>query len=150
MKRFIIIMASLALFPLGAAAQSRAVERFAAKWEDRESVSVVTINGVIGKGARINGVEGVDIARFISDISGITIVSNERPDDEFVADLRRIVAEGDYTKFMTVSEGGEKVEILYANQPGAGGRKELLITVSSSDEMTLISVTGKINIKHNN
>jgi hypothetical protein len=145
MKRFIAI-ALLALVPLGAAAQSRAVERLAAKWEERENVSVVTINGVIGKGARINGVEGVDIARFISDISGITIVSNDHPDDEFTADVRRIVSEGDYTKFMTVSEGGERVEILYGNQSRAGGRKELLITVSSRDEMTLISVTGKINI----
>jgi hypothetical protein len=146
MKR-IIIITLLSLVPLGAAAQSMAVGRLAAKWEDRKDLSVVIINGLPGKGAKLNGVEGVDISQFISEMSGITIVSNEHPDEEFAADVRRVVDEGNYTEFMSVSEGGERVKILYGELPGADkGKKELIITVNSRDKITLISVVGKINI----
>lgn len=124
--------------------QSKAVERLASKWENRDDVSVVTIRNLF-RGASLKVTEGVDVSDFVAEISGITIVSNETGDGEFARDVRRIVDDGDYTEFMTVSEGGERVAVLWGDLPGGGrDRRELLITVTSPDKTTLISVVGRI------
>jgi hypothetical protein len=131
------------------AAQSKAVERLAAKWENRDEVSVVTIRNLF-RGASLKVTEGVDVADFVADIAGITIVSSKTQDGEFARDVRRVVDEGDYTEFMTVAEGGERVAIMWGNLPGGGReRKELIITVTSADETTLISVVGRIRVDEN-
>jgi hypothetical protein len=83
-------------------AQSKAVEKLASKWEGRDEISVVTIRNLFN-GASLKVTEGVDVSDFVADISGITIVSNETGDEAFVHDVRRIVADGNYTEFMTVS-----------------------------------------------
>jgi hypothetical protein len=151
LKLFLILLAAIPLTATASAStsdapQSRAVERLASKWENRDEVSVVTIRNLF-RGASLKVTEGVDVSDFVADISGITIVSNETGDGEFTRDVRRIVSDGDYTEFMTVSEGGERVAVLYGDLPGGNrNHQELLITVTSSGKTTLISVVGRIRI----
>lgn len=143
MKRTLLLLA--VLIPFGAAAQSRAVERFASAWDGREGVSVVSIKANVVDMGKMGG---VDISDFIRGISSMTIVSNEKPDERFARELEHLISEGDYVEFMSVSEGGEKVKILYRDMPR--NQKEVVISVVSSAKSTLISAVGDIDFSRSN
>ncbi len=142
------VVALLALFSaaVSAGAQGRSVQRLVDRWDGAEGVSVVSIKANVD---RLGDVGGVDVSSLIRSISSVTVVSNEKPDEAFARDVRRAVDEGGYTSFMSVSEGGERIEILYGDAPGGGSRdrKELIITIVSTEKIVLISAVGEIDLE---
>ncbi len=143
MKKRILLSIFAIATVFGASAQSKAVEMFASSWDGRQGVSVVNLKANVVK---MDKVGGISVSGFIKQISAITIVANEQPGEEFIREMKRVVDEGHYTEFMSVSANGERVKILYAEQSGYKDRGGVLITVSSSEKVTLISAVGELVI----
>jgi hypothetical protein len=138
MKRLLI--AFLALAPLGTAAQNRAIEQIAAKYADRDGFSTTVVKGDISTGfvGSLN-IESVDISNIIKDISSIVVVRATRPDDEFTRDLNRAVAEG-YDTVLSSSSDGDRVRFLLAEGPDR--KSEFVIAITGETTNILVSIVG--------
>jgi hypothetical protein len=138
MKRLILIL--LALVPLGASAQNRAIEALAGKYSDRDGFSTTVIKGDLSNGfAGSLNVEGVDISNIIRNISSIIVVRSERPDEEFSREVSGAVASG-YSTVLSSSSDGERVRFLLAEN--GGGKNEFVIVITGPDTNLLVSIVG--------
>lgn len=148
MKKIIIILS--VLVPVAVAAQNRAIEELAAKYADREGFSTTVIKGVLSGGASgAVKIEGVDISKIVKDISSITIVSSDGPDDEFSRDVKSAVQRGGYSTVMSSSSDGERIEFLLSDvPPGGDGKKrnEFVITILGRDENLIVSIVGNYSL----
>lgn len=138
MKRLIII--ALALVPLGAAAQNRAIEALARKYADIDGFSTTVIKGDLSKGfAGSMNIEGVDISNVVKNITSIIVVRSEERNDKFTREVSEAVSTGYYT-VLSSSSDGEKVRFLLSESPG--GNNEFVIVITGRDTNLLVSIVG--------
>jgi hypothetical protein len=142
MKRLIITL--LAFVPLGAAAQSRAIEALATKYADREGFSTTVVKGDISTGfVGSLTIESVDISNIIKDISSIIVIRSTRPDEEFTRAVNRAVAEG-YSTVLSSSSGGEHVRFLLSEDRDR--ENEFVIAISGDTTNILVSIVGNYTL----
>jgi hypothetical protein len=142
MKRLIITL--LALVPLGAAAQSMAIEALATKYADRDGFSTTVVKGDISTGfvGSLN-VESVDISNIIKDISSIVVVRATQPDEEFTRDINRAVAEG-YETVLSSSSDGNRVRFLLTEE--TDHKREFVIAIYGETTNVLVSIVGNYTL----
>jgi hypothetical protein len=139
MKRLIIIL--LAIVPIGAAAQNRAIEALAEKYTDRDGFSTTVIKGNLSNGfAGSLDIEGVDISNIIRNISSIIVVRSETPDEEFTREVKRAVTNG-YSTVLSSNSDGEQVRFLLS-EPTDGRKNEFVIAITGRETNLIVSIVG--------
>lgn len=149
MRRFIILF--LTIVPLGAAAQSRAIEALAEKYADRNGFTTTVVKGDLSRGfVGSLDIESVDISNILKDISSIIVVRASRPDDNFTRDVNEAVARG-YSTVVSSTDGEDRVRFLLSENPvaaavaGAGegsNRKEFVIAITGVTTNIVVSIVG--------
>lgn len=143
MKRFILTL--LAVVPLGAAAQNRAIEAMAQKYADREGYSTTVVKGDLSKGfAGSLNIESVDISNIIKDIKSIIVIRAERADENFAREVADAVAEG-YSTVMSASSGGERVRFLLS-EAAKERENEFVITITGREANLVVSIVGNYTL----
>lgn len=139
MKRLIIIL--LALIPIGAAAQNRAIEALAQKYADRDGFHTTVVKGDLTSGfAGSLDISNVDITNIIKDIRSIIVVRADGPDREFAREVSEAVATG-YDTVLSTSSEGERVRFLLSE--GATSRdNEFVIAISGPKTNLVVSIVG--------
>ena len=140
-------MILLALVPLGAAAQNRAIEALAQKYADRDGFSTTVVKGELSSGIAAGSLnfENLDISNIIKDISTIIVVRAEKPDREFTREVDSAVATG-YATVMSVSSGKERVRFLLSEKTSAKRQNEFVIAISGDKTNLVVSITGNYTL----
>ncbi len=140
MRQFVILL--LALIPLGAAAQNRAIEELAGRYADRDGFSTTVVKGDLSRGfAGSLNLENVDISNILKDISSIVVVRASRPDEEFTREIDRAVGSG-YSTVMSSTDGGDRVRFLLSQNGNNGNRKEFVIVITGRTTNLVVSIVG--------
>ena len=148
MKRFVIIL--LALVPLAAAAQNKAIETLAAKYSGKKGFSTIVLKGELIKMADKMGLDIpkiVDISEIMDGISSIIIVGSEKPDPQFVKDVKAAIDRDRYKTLMSVHADGQVVEALIVDLPQNKLQKELVLIALTEENNVLVSIEGNYKIK---
>ncbi len=139
MKRLIVIL--LAVVPLGAAAQNRAIEAMAKKYADRDGFSTTVVKGDLSKGfAGSLNIESVDISNIIKDIVSIIVIRSDSSDEEFAREAADAVAKG-YSTVMSFSSEGERVRFLLSDE-ATGSDNEFVIVIMGKETNLVVSIVG--------
>jgi len=153
------LLAALAVaFTLGAAAQNRAIDRLAEKYADRDGYTVVNfadeaLHSIVGMisaeklgESRLTLDDGtaVSLADLLRDITAMTVVMLERPDEAFAADIRRAVKRGKYSVIASINIGSERVQLLSADT--RSGERELVATMLGENKVLLARIVGNIDM----
>lgn len=150
MKKTIILLA-LAACSLTVAAQNRTVQSLADKYCDREGFSTTVIQGYIDTGNKGSiYMQGIDVSNIMKDIASIIIVSSDKPDPEFSADVKEVIAADGYSIVMSESANGEMIKFLLKTLPSGGGKSpanEFVIIVLGSDTNMVTSIVGNYKVK---
>ncbi len=157
MKRFLILTLSILALPMLAGAQSKAIKDLAAKYSDRDGFTTVSLTGEMakmlsGSNKGMDMLGQMDISNVMSDISSIIMITAENPTAEFREDVRKAVAEGNYSTIMSVSDGGQSIKFLLSKDQttGKGGSKEnefVMVILGGGDSGLLISIVGVYKVK---
>ncbi len=144
MRRYILIL--LAIIPLGAAAQNKAIEALAKKYADRDGFSTTVVKGDLSSGfAGSIDLDNLDISNIIKDISTIIVVRAHKPDPVFTREVNNAVATG-YATVMSASSEGERVRFLLSEKPSAKSKNEFVITISGKKTNLVVSITGNYKL----
>lgn len=147
MKRLAIIFATLLMSAAALSAQN--AKSIYNKYSEAKDVSTVYISPAMlsmmggDKGTKIYGT--IDIAPFVSSLSGIYIIDSENKsiNKSLEADVKKMVSSGKYELMMEAKDDGETVRI-YTVTEGDFVTSFVLLAVES-DECTFISMDGKIS-----
>jgi hypothetical protein len=151
MKKLILIVLLLSL-PMLAMSQNKAIEALADKYSDREGFSVITLQGKMTNVAtKYLDMGEVEISSLMDNISSLIVISSDKPNEGFRADVRSAVALGDYCSMMTVSENGQSIKFLLSSveedRKDKQDKNEFVMIIFDKDEDTLISIVGNYKVK---
>ena len=157
MKKLSVILI-LAVLPMLATAQSKAVNSFVDKYIDHEDVTYVQVKGSMFKlissiAEYDNGEEPDEDIQALGRISGgiksmtvlkVPFIDTNLSKDE-VAALRSSLVKDNYEEFIRVKEGKELVTVM---AQGSGDEvSNGLVLVEERESVTLVSFTGTILVK---
>jgi hypothetical protein len=157
MKKLTTLMI-LAMLPVLAMAQSKAVSSFMDKWSDHEDATYVVVKGsmfnLISSIAKWDDEEEPDedlqaIGRIADGINSMTVLQLSYYDTDLsrdeVSSLRNSLMKEKYEEFIKVKEGKELVNVMA--QGAEDEIRNMLVLVEEKDEFTLISINGKLSMK---
>ncbi len=154
MKKTLFLSIVTILVAFAAGAQNKTIDELAAKYTDRDGVTVITIDGdmikMLGDGA-VN-LEGMDLSGLAKDIRTMTVIISELNDGEFTREVKVITDADDYKPLVSSSNDNETVKVLVKDLKGKGGKndKEVVVSVinKNDDSNVLVRVIGDIDIKN--
>lgn len=156
MKKVLLILLAATL-PLMASAQPMTFGRLQEKYGERQGYTKVEITRAMldlvnlgGKGAPAGSILGA-----IGGITGISILTANHTDEEFVADMKRVVVKGaGYKLLASISEDGQHTTFHYREAPVPGKKSddsprisELVMIMYGVPDNLIISVDGDFSIR---
>ncbi len=154
MKKTVLILLAAAL-PLMASAQVMTFDRLQEKYGERPGYTRVEVTRAMldlfnmdGKGAPAESLLGA-----IGGITGISVLTASQADEDFVADMKRVVGKGSgYKLLASVSEDGQHTTFHYREAPGKKGEdspriSEFVLVMHGVSDNLIISVDGDFSIK---
>lgn len=129
-------------------AQSDAIEKLFKDYQENEDFKVVSVGPkmfqMFAKSAK-NGESDDEFTDIVKDLKGLRIMSsNKNPLVIYNEANRRLNANG-YEELMTIKDKGSNVRFI--TKESSGSISELLLIVGASEKFTMMSFTGKIDLK---
>lgn len=149
-----ILLVTLFTVPLLALGQSP-IEKLYQKYAGEDCFTTVNISSeMFSMFSNIetsgNDEEFKDFQEMVKGIDGLKILSYEPDGDckkvDFLADIKKLYDLDSYSELMVVKEKNEEVKFLVKKDNG--NISELLMIAVESDEITLLSMTGILDMKY--
>ena len=147
MKNLIVLIATI-LIPMCTFSQTDAVTTFYEKYSEVEDAVQVEFTGWISKKI-VEFSDDEDVKRALKDVTGLRILVLEKANEAMRADfktLRRDIPRGNYEPLLKVREG-KHTTVEFLIKEANGIVDDVLLMVNDGDELVLLNLTGKFNLK---
>jgi hypothetical protein len=149
MKRIII-----AILMMGygvASAQTDAISKFFAKYQNDESFSQVTVSSKmfgLFTNMEVESAEDKEVIEAISKIKGLRILAKEnaRNARELYKEAFSLIPVKDYEELMTVRDKDQDMKFLIKDD-GKGKISELIMVMGGNDDFMVMTLFGEIDLK---